>query len=199
MPPSFPICLKNVTEKLMSFKWLISGVINVLWLDLVFHPALPCLARRAKWMSPAPALEKCEGLGDLGQIKQPSDFLGTWYPKQSLGALLSQSFWLLAPHTVATRLIKGHWSLWAVSGCFWMNYQALAEQNRGLVQPAPGQVLGCLIKGETSLPWDVRRGGGCESNANSYFCLLSGRWETKSKGTAQGAGELVVKKIIKKK
>jgi len=45
----------------------------------------------------------------------------------------------------------------------------------------------------------VRRGAGCESNANSYSCLLSGRCEMKLKGFAQGAGEIVVLKKKKEK
>lgn len=70
----------------------------------------------------------------------------------------------------------------------------LAKQNHGSLQTAPGQVLGSLMEREASLSWDVRRGAGCESDANSYFCLLSGRWETKLKGVAHGARETSLKR-----
>lgn len=46
--PSFTTSSKNVIEKLMSFEWLFLGVISTLWLDLVFHSALPCLTCGAK-------------------------------------------------------------------------------------------------------------------------------------------------------
>lgn len=73
------------------------------------------------------------------------------------------------------------------------------EQNCGLLHPPSSQTLGSLMEREALLSWDVRRGAGCESNANSYSCLLSGRCEMKLKGFAQGAGEIVVLKKKKEK